>query len=60
MTRFDKTYCASPNCENGCGRRPPESLSLEIGDDCFSYGYFCGEPEEIREHIMGIINDKHD
>jgi hypothetical protein len=50
----DKTYCASPNCENECGRKMSEFEKAQ--QNAFfaaqgfvlpvSYGYFCGEPEE--------------
>ena len=53
----DKTYCASPNCKNECGRKMSEleqaqqkaffaaqGYTLPV-----SYGYFCGEPEKAKE-----------
>lgn len=47
----DRTYCASPNCENKCGRQMSyahkEHLhQLEKKGQAFPvcYGYFCGEP----------------
>lgn len=58
MNFLDKTFCASPNCENECGRKMTlsEQSSLTAmavlmnpdGKDIIvpvSWGYFCGEPE---------------
>lgn len=49
----DKTYCASPQCKNECGRKmtKKEEEQLEqMREDGksvgVSQGYFCGEPEE--------------
>lgn len=47
MSSLDKTFCASPNCKNDCGRRMTDKE--REGLDSFnkqyvSYGYFCGEP----------------
>jgi len=48
MTYKDKTFCASPNCKNACGRKitdeqrgEAQRLNMPI-----CWGYFCGEPEE--------------
>ncbi len=60
MTFLDKTFCASPDCKNECGRKMSEHdlshLELIIWRDpkncpLVSYAYFCGEPklEEIEE-----------
>lgn len=47
MCYKDKTFCASPNCKNECGRQitdqqrgEAQRLGLLI-----SWGYFCGEPD---------------
>lgn len=52
----DKTYCASPQCKNECGRKmtkkEEEQLERMKEDDMsvgVSQGYFCGEPEEGDE-----------
>jgi hypothetical protein len=48
MTYLDKTYCASPECKNECGRKMDvKDHSRKYGDDRICYGYFCGEPEYI-------------
>lgn len=50
----DKTFCASPNCKNECGRQLTSKLKEEYervnGPDQWDgtlgicYGYFCGKP----------------
>lgn len=50
MTSFDKTFCASPNCVGDCGRKMSESLRMRLDSQKvkpISYGYFCGDPEEV-------------
>lgn len=50
----DKTFCASPNCKNECGRKmtkkEEEQLEKMREEDWtsvgVSQGYFCGEPED--------------
>jgi hypothetical protein len=62
MSFKDKTFCASPNCKNKCGRKMTENekdqyiqmvsrlhFSIPV-----SYAYFCVEPEEEK----GILNVK--
>jgi hypothetical protein len=52
----DKTYCASPNCKNECGRmmtkreREQYEEFREEYEVCLSQAYFCGEPEEGSEY----------
>ncbi len=44
----DKTYCASPNCTNECGRKMGARIKYLMSVDehnSISYAYFCGEPE---------------
>lgn len=48
---LDKTFCATPNCKNECGRRMAEderALSVKLAIP-ISYAYFCGEPESIKK-----------
>lgn len=42
MTFKDKTYCASPNCKNECGRKMTEEEKkiVESKDLDVSYAYF--------------------
>ncbi len=50
MSYLDKTFCASPNCKNDCGRRMTDQQrqGLDYHNEKYvSYGYFCGEPELI-------------
>ena len=54
MSYLDKTFCASPNCKNDCGRKMTESEKEQYKkffvDTGFvmpvSYGYFCGKEQE--------------
>ena len=52
----DRSYCASPNCTNACGRmmtdeeheeyirvNAPDQQDGMLG---IMYGYYCGEPSE--------------
>lgn len=51
----DQTFCASPKCENACGRKLTPELEDEYkranlpenwdGMLGISYNYFCGQPE---------------
>ncbi len=54
MSYNDRTYCASPDCHNECGR---QMSSMEKAQQKaffaahgynipVSYAYFCGEPQE--------------
>ena len=55
----DKTFCASPNCKNECGRKLTPELLKEYeranlpdqwdGVLGIAYGYFCGEPEDSKD-----------
>lgn len=52
---LDKTYCASPNCKNDCGRKLPDDYEQDrwknpghYAGKLISWGYFCGEPENTR------------
>lgn len=47
MTTLDKTYCASPECKNECGRKMTKEEIDYIKKFTFipiSFAYFCGEP----------------
>ena len=48
MSFNDKTYCASPKCENECGRQMTndDKLACWRFGETVAYGYFCGEPEK--------------
>jgi hypothetical protein len=50
MSYLDKTFCASPNCKNDCGRRMSDQERERLtylSDKYVSYGYFCGEPKTV-------------
>ncbi len=48
----DTTFCASSNCKDECGRKPPPDLEQQArrwwgGDGApIAYSYFCGEENE--------------
>ncbi|CAB4128157.1 hypothetical protein UFOVP100_13 [uncultured Caudovirales phage] len=49
---LDRTFCASPDCKNECGRKMSEELNKCFKDNPWypvSYAYFCGEPK-LKEH----------
>jgi hypothetical protein len=54
MSSLDKTFCASPNCINLCGRKISDEhrlAAIEAGR-YLSYGYFCGinvEDWEVKQ-----------
>ncbi len=47
----DRTYCASPNCTNECGRKmtPEEKEKLSRSDLFVSTAYFCDVPEQFQQ-----------
>ncbi len=50
MSYLDKTFCASPHCNNDCGRRMTDSQRAGLNKNAelrVCYGYFCEEPELI-------------
>ena len=49
MTYLDKTFCASPNCKNDCGRKMTDEQYhrlVFLNYERVAYGYFCGKPSE--------------
>lgn len=46
----DKTYCASPNCKNECGRKmtSEEKERLAQSGSWVSQAYFCDVPPEYQ------------
>jgi hypothetical protein len=43
----DKTYCASPQCKNDCGRDIIQEINRTLQDSKYSrisYAYLCGKP----------------
>ena len=58
----DKTYCASPNCKNECGRQMSKEIESILKADNYSrtsYAYFCGEPE-YKCSVCGKPKEKSD
>lgn len=48
MTFLDKTFCASPERKNECGRSMTAAealLATQIQAKNVSYAYFCGKPD---------------
>ena len=65
MSYLDKTFCASPHCNNDCGRRMTDERKhqrlIYLNDERVSYGYFCGEEDRLNlwldpESIKGILD----
>lgn len=59
MSYLDKTFCASPQCKNDCGRRMTDREREQLTyaqSQYVSYGYFCGEheliPTDTNEDLM--------
>ena len=60
MSYLDKTFCASPRCNNDCGRRMTdrEREQLTYSEaQCVSYGYFCGEDEKPIIRLKAVNNE---
>lgn len=56
----DKTFCASPNCKNECGRQitvheKAEAIQFKMP---VSYAYFCDIPEDGEYMDMSGLNRK--
>ena len=61
MSYLDKTFCASPRCNNDCGRRMTdrEREALTYSEAQYvSYGYFCGEDELVSKEINEKLTPK--
>ncbi len=57
MCYKDKTFCASPNCKNECGRQMTDQQRVEaVRLGLFiSWGYFCSEPDPKLMDILGSV-----
>lgn len=50
---LDRTFCASPNCTNECGRQLTEEMAAKnVNNMPVSRAYFCGEPPSIAESAV--------
>lgn len=62
MSYLDKTFCASPSCQNDCGRRmtDKEHQSLiYLNEERVMYAYFCGEPaDHVTNENLGTDYEK--
>ena len=56
ITYLDKTFCASPNCTNECGRKMTEiEMIKSTAPGQFlpiCYGYFCGKEVNIQDEKL--------
>ncbi len=59
-----KTFCASANCKNKCGRKMTDDEEYRLKQlnamNCnmhVSYAYFCGEPISSVEINRGMRNE---
>ena len=50
MSYLDKTFCASPRCNNDCGRRMTDAERERL-----TYGYFCGEQDGQAPHRLKAV-----
>ena len=60
MSYLDKTFCASPRCNNDCGRRMTDAQREQLSyseAQYVSYGYFCGEDEAPRMELPFYSKD---
>ncbi len=55
MSYLDKTFCASPKCENECGRKMTDDEKERLKELAFrgmnasswvSHAFFCGYPDD--------------
>lgn len=59
MSFLDKTFCASPQCENQCGRRMTDKERDQLTysqAQYVSYGYFCGNDERPIKRLKSVHN----
>lgn len=57
MSYLDKTFCASPQCKNDCGRRMTDREREQLTysqAQYVSYGYFCGEDEAPIKRLKAV------
>lgn len=60
MSYLDKTFCASSNCKNECGRKMTEEEKGYLLDNPpaqyqgVSYAYFCGDEQDYNES-SGVV-----
>lgn len=61
MSYLDKTFCASPQCKNDCGRRMTDAQREQLSysqAQYVSYGYFCGEDEKPITRLKAVHSPK--
>ena len=58
MSYLDKTFCASPRCNNDCGRRMTDEQRERLSysqAQYVSYGYFCGEQDGQAPRRLKVV-----
>lgn len=58
MSYLDKTFCASENCRNDCGRRMTDEEHerlVYLNSERVSYSYFCGYYEPSNPLKSGDV-----
>lgn len=59
MSYLDKTFCASPQCKNDCGRRMTDAQREQLTysqAQYVSYGYFCGQDDKPVTRLKAVHN----
>ena len=59
MSYRDKTFCASPNCKNDCGRQLTDEIrqGARASNQLLSLAYFCGAPELDESVIIKTFKE---
>ena len=61
MSFMDKTFCASSQCKNDCGRRMTDKERDQLiysQAEYVSYGYFCGEDDKPITRLKAVVSKK--
>lgn len=60
MSYLDKTFCASPNCKNDCGRKLTEEIrkGARASKHLLSLHYFCDKPIDENYKTINMDKDK--
>ena len=57
---LDKTFCASPNCKNECGRqwtKEHDKAMEQAQKPYISVAFFCGLPETKKDKCTELGNE---
>lgn len=58
MSYLDKTFCASPNCQNECGRKMTDEQKEKLSRSnaqFVSYGYFCHQENDTVKRLKAVV-----